>query len=99
MSSAFPRRRSLPRNFDPNRDASDPHEKADRHSRHPSSYSDAFMNEAKGSAVMNQGQRLRYLKTGGIIAFVLLVLYFVAPRNGISRPGGMLRVHNYKRTS
>jgi guanosine-diphosphatase len=83
---------SLPRNFDPNRDASDPHEKPDRHSRHRSQYSDAFMNDHKGSAVMNQGQRLRYLKTGGIIAFILLVLYFIAPRNGlpsaVSYPSG-----------
>jgi hypothetical protein len=96
MSSA--RRRSLPRHFDSNRDASDPHEKADRHSRHRSTYSDAFMNEHKGSAVMNQGQRLRYLKTGGIIAFILLVIYFVAPRHGISRPGGTLRPRYSKET-
>jgi guanosine-diphosphatase len=96
MSSA--RRRSLPRTLDPNRDGSDIYEKADRHSRHRSTYSDAFMNEHKGSAVMNQGQRLRYLKTGGIIAFILLVLYFVAPRDGISRPGGMLRPRNSKET-
>ncbi|CAN9204063.1 unnamed protein product [Alternaria alternata] len=90
FSFSGPRRRvsvSLPRSFDPNRaDASDPNAKADRHSRHRSTYSDAFMNDHKGSAVMNQGQRLRYLKTGGVIAFILLVLYFVAPRDGISRP-------------
>ncbi|KAG9191379.1 guanosine-diphosphatase [Alternaria panax] len=90
FSFSGPRRRvsvSLPRNFDPNRaDASDPNAKADRHSRHRSTYSDAFMNDHKGSAVMNQGQRLRYLKTGGVIALILLILYFVAPRDGISRP-------------
>ncbi|KAI4953968.1 hypothetical protein J4E91_001677 [Alternaria rosae] len=89
FSFTGPRRRvsvSLPRNVDPNRDASDPNAKADRHSRHRSTYSDAFMNDHKGSAVMNQGQRMRYLKTGGVIAFILLVLYFVAPRDGISRP-------------
>lgn len=34
---------------------------------------------------MNQGQRLRYIKTGGIIAFILLVLYFIAPRDGLSK--------------
>ncbi|KAI0626865.1 nucleoside diphosphatase gda1 protein [Pyrenophora tritici-repentis] len=89
FSFSGPRRRvsvSLPRNFDPNRDSSDPHEKPDRHSRHRSTYSDAFMNEHKGGAVMNQGQRLRYLKTGGVIAFILFALYMIAPRDGLSRP-------------
>jgi guanosine-diphosphatase len=43
------------------------------------------MSDFKGSAMLSQGQRMRYLKTGGIIAFVLLVLYFVAPRDGLSR--------------
>ena len=94
FSFSGPRRRvsvSLPRNSDPNRgvDDDDPHAKAARHSRNRSSYSDAFMNEHKGGAVMNQGQRLRYLKTGGVIAFILLVLYFIAPSDRISRPGGM----------
>ncbi|KAF1828874.1 guanosine-diphosphatase [Decorospora gaudefroyi] len=87
FSFSGPRRRvsvSLPRSFDPHRDASDPHEKADRHSRHRST--NAFMSDYKGGAVMNQGQRLRYLKTGGVIAFILLVLYFFAPRDGLSRP-------------
>jgi guanosine-diphosphatase len=79
---------SLPRTFDPNRDA-DPHEKPDRHR---SSNSNGFMGDYKGSTIMNQGQRLRYLKTGGVIAFVLLVLYFVAPRSGLSR--GMHHHHD-----
>jgi guanosine-diphosphatase len=48
------------------------------------------MGDFKGSAMMNQGQRLRYLKTGGIIAFVLLVLYFIAPSHGLSRGSSML---------
>jgi hypothetical protein len=85
-----PRRRplsvTLPRNFDPNRDA-DPHEKPDRHSRHRSTNSNGFMGDYKGSSIMNQGQRLRYLKTGGVIAFILLVLYFIAPSSGLSRGG------------
>ena len=81
LSFTGPRRRvsvSLPRSYDPN---SDPHEKPDRHSTLKTDY----MSDFKGSAMMNQGQRMRYLKTGGIIAFVLLVLYFVAPRDGLSR--------------
>ncbi|KAF1847210.1 guanosine-diphosphatase [Cucurbitaria berberidis CBS 394.84] len=86
-----PRRRvsvSLPSNFAPNRDSDDPYEKHDRHSRHRSANENGFMNDYKSGAVMNQGQRLRYLKTGGVIAFILLVLYFVAPRDGLSRARG-----------
>jgi guanosine-diphosphatase len=82
-----PRRRvsvTLPRNFDPNRDA-DPFEKPDRHSRHRSTNSNGFMGDYKSSSIMNQGQRLRYLKTGGVIAFILLALYFLAPRDGLSK--------------
>jgi guanosine-diphosphatase len=83
-----PRRRvsvSSPRDLVANHHSSDSHEKKDRHSRHRSTYSNAFMSDYKGSAIMNQGQRLRYLKTGGIIAFILLVLYFIAPRDGFSK--------------
>lgn len=76
---------SLPRNFDPNRSHDDPYEKPDRHSRHRKADSNAPMGDYKGSAIMNQGQRLRYLKTGGIIAFILLILYFVAPRDALPR--------------
>ncbi|KAF2871534.1 guanosine-diphosphatase [Massariosphaeria phaeospora] len=83
FSFSGPRRRtseSLPRINEPSHD---PFEKPDRHSRHRSTNSTGFMNDPKGA--MNQGQRLRYLKTGGIIAFILLILYFVAPRDGFSR--------------
>lgn len=92
FSFSGPRRRvsvSLPRNAKLDRNADDPHEKADRHARHRSANSNGFMGDYKGSAMMNQGQRLRYLKTGGVVAFILLVLYFVAPRDGLSRAGGM----------
>jgi guanosine-diphosphatase len=37
------------------------------------------MSEKVKNAWMNQGQRSRYLKTAGIIAFVLLVLYYIVP--------------------
>lgn len=60
----------------------DPFEKADRHN--PSIHK-SHMQDAK-SAWMNQGQRARYIKTGGIVAFVLLVLYYIAPRS--STAGG-----------
>ncbi|KAF2112968.1 guanosine-diphosphatase [Lophiotrema nucula] len=79
-----PRRRtsvSLPRsNTETLHD--DPFEKPDRHTRRRSTGTIGFMD--KGSA-MNQGRQARYLKTGGIIAFILLILYFIAPRDGISR--------------
>ncbi|KAF2259266.1 guanosine-diphosphatase [Lojkania enalia] len=82
-----PRRRisvSLPRNNDPH---SDPFEKPDRHSQHRTTESASFMTDFKGAG-MNQGQKLRFLKTGGIIAFVLLIFYFfVVPRDGIA--GGL----------
>lgn len=81
-----PRRRtsvSLPRsNADSNDD--DPYEKPDRHARRRSTASTSFMTDYKGNA-MNAGQRARYLKTGGIIAFIVLILYFFAPRDAISR--------------
>ncbi|CAI6341210.1 unnamed protein product [Periconia digitata] len=83
---------SLPRN---NTDAAasdddDPYEKPDRHIRgHRSVPSNSLMNEYKGS-VMNGGQRARFLKTGGIIAFIVLVLYFIAPKDGLSRTSGAL---------
>jgi guanosine-diphosphatase len=100
FSFSGPRRRvsvSLPRSSDPNHgaDEDDPHAKAARHSRHRSTYSDAFMSDHKGGAVMNQGQRLRYLKTGGVIAFILLVLYFIAPSDRIPRPSGMYSTGHY----
>jgi guanosine-diphosphatase len=41
------------------------------------------MNDFKG-AVMNQGQRSRYLKTGGILAFIVLILFYISPRSATS---------------
>lgn len=96
FSFSGPRRRvsvSLPRNFDPNQDNDDPYEKH-KHSRQRSANENGFMNDYKGGSIMNQGQRLRYLKTGSVIAFILLVLYFVAPRDGLSRPGGKSSNHD-----
>ncbi|OAG03113.1 uncharacterized protein CC84DRAFT_1097332 [Paraphaeosphaeria sporulosa] len=79
-----PRRRisvSLPRSEPPSTARDDPYEKPDRHARHRST----SMNDFKTAATMNGGQRARYLKTGGFIAFVLLVLYFIAPSDGLAR--------------
>jgi len=77
----------------PERKYTDPFEKPDRHadSRADGS-SSSFMNDFKGaSAYMNQGQRSRYLKAGGILAFVFFIFFVLAP--GRSRdvgpfPGG-----------
>lgn len=62
----------------------DPFEKADRHANRPSASSSnasSLMNDFKSSAgsTMNQGQRTRYLKAGGIIAFILCVFFFLSP--------------------
>ena len=46
------------------------------------------MNDYKTAATMNGGQRARFLKTGGIVAFIVLVLYIIAPRDGLARAGG-----------
>lgn len=86
FSFSGPRRRisvSLPRSEPPAND-DDPFEKADRHSRTRST----SMNDYKTAATMNGGQRARFLKTGGIVAFIVLVLYLIAPRDGLARAGG-----------
>lgn len=80
-----PRRRvsvSSPRDSDSDLDSDNPYEK---HKRAQSANENGFMTDFKGGAVMNQGQKVRYLKTGGVIAFILLVLYFIAPRESLSR--------------
>ncbi len=83
------RRVSISHQDDPNRDDGndDPYEKHARHARNRSANENGFMTDFKGNPRMNQGQRLRYIKTGGVIAFILLVLYFVAPRDALSRGG------------
>lgn len=74
-----PRRRSssvvLPKRESLHND-DDPHEKPDRHVDHSRAES---MSEKIRSAWMNQGQRARYIKTGCLITFVLLVLYYIVP--------------------
>lgn len=86
FSFSGPRRRtsvSLPRS---NSDRDDPFEKPDRHARHRSNTANGFMHDYK-NAGMNGGQRARYLKTGGIIAFIVLVLYFIAPKDRLPTRG------------
>jgi len=75
--SSPPRRRtssvSLPK---PYHSSSDPFEKPDRHTS-GSPTSSGLMNDAR-RAWMNQGQRARYLKAGGLIALVVLIFFFLA---------------------
>lgn len=88
FSFSGPRRRtsvSLPRTVITPQD--DPFEKPDRHARRRSGPANGLMNDLKNGA-MNGGQRARYLKTGGIIAFIVLVLYFIAPSDSLQRAGG-----------
>ncbi|KAF2718909.1 hypothetical protein K431DRAFT_287233 [Polychaeton citri CBS 116435] len=54
----------------------DPHEKPARFGQ--SSYPGSMRDKVE-SAWMNQGQRARFVKTGCLIAFILLVLYYVTP--------------------
>jgi len=86
FSRSGPRRRvsvTLPRTIAASRDPRP--EPADRpHVTPHVTDSDGFMHDYKNASTMNQGQRLRYLKTAGLLAFVLLVLYTVAPRGGRS---------------
>lgn len=91
FSLSGPRRRtsvSLPRSNPPITGAEyNPSETsasaAARHSRRRSGHATSFMNEYKNGA-MNQGKKVRVAKTAGIIAFVVAVLYFFAPRGGLS---------------
>lgn len=60
--------------------ASDPFEKANRHRRTNgrANGSAGVVNNIKG-AWMTQSLRGRSLKAGGLIAFIVLVLFFLAP--------------------
>jgi len=71
-----PRRRSSVKL--PNREHPDPYEKRDRHTSSGRQGSQDSMSE-KVTAWMNQGQRTRYFKTGGVILLVLLLIYYIAP--------------------
>ncbi|KAK5119021.1 Guanosine-diphosphatase [Meristemomyces frigidus] len=72
FTSSRPRRRSsapLPKR------EGDPHRQS---ANHGSSLTQS-MSERVRATWMNQGQRARYIKTGCLIAFVILVLYYVVP--------------------
>ena len=76
--SSSPRRRSV--SLPTRSTVNDPFEKANRHQRtngHANG-SAGVVHNIKG-ALMTQSQRSRYLKTGGIIAFLIVLLFFLAP--------------------
>ncbi len=81
--SSSPRRRSisLPK---PNQSPHDhdPHEKEDRHRNNGRANQPTGVVDNLKEAWMTPSSRSRYLKTGGIIAFIVLLFYFFAPRDG-----------------
>ncbi|KAF2646146.1 guanosine-diphosphatase [Massarina eburnea CBS 473.64] len=89
-----PRRRtsvSLPRSINDANINDDPYEKPDRHSQrgHRPIPSVSSM-DYKGNN-MNGGQRARFLKTGGIIAFIVLLLWYIAPSDGLAKAGDAIK--------
>ena len=81
--SSSPRRRSisLPKPNQSHLDH-DPYEKEDRHwsngrANHPITVVDNVK-----EAWMTPSSRSRYLKTGGVLAFIVLLFYIFAPNNG-----------------
>ena len=75
-SFSKPRRRSSVKL--PSQEHSDPYEKPDRHSTSGKQHLGS-MQDRVHAAWMNQSQRARYIKTGCLIAFVLLVIYYISP--------------------
>ncbi|RMY00687.1 hypothetical protein D0867_11655 [Hortaea werneckii] len=78
------RRRSSASTREHTADISDPHEKPDRHSTSGTNRATAGdedgwvpMQEKLQAAWMNQSQRARWIKTGCLVAFALLCLYYI----------------------
>ncbi|KAH8668169.1 nucleoside phosphatase family-domain-containing protein [Tricladium varicosporioides] len=59
--------------------AHDPHEKPNRYSTKGASDSAVGILEKAKNAWMTQSQRSRYLKTGGILLFVIFLFYYLSP--------------------
>ena len=79
--SSSPRRRSI--TLPKHADSRDPFEKEDRHSNGWTSPSAGSFSEP--DTYMTSGQRARYLKYGGILVFVLFILFLMSPgeREGV----------------
>ncbi len=57
----------------------DPYEKPDRHTSSGKTHQFESMQEKAQAAWMNQSQRSRYVKTGCLLAFLILVIYYISP--------------------
>ena len=80
--------------------AHDPHEKPARYSTKGASRSAAGTLEKVKAAWMTQSQRSRYLKTGGILLFVIFLFYYLSPRGTDVYSEGLWRsTLNIKRIS
>lgn len=75
FSSTHPRRTSV--SLPTRNPVADPHEKADRHTN-GSANGSASLSKNGRNALMTPGQRWRYVKVGGLIGFVVLVLLVLA---------------------
>lgn len=71
--------------------AYDPHEKAGRYSSTGAQESAAGILEKAKSAWMGQSPRARYLKTGGILLFVVFLFYYLSPSAADVYSGGTSR--------
>jgi len=70
--------------------AQDPHEKPNRYSTKGASHRATSTLEKAKAAWMTQSQRSRYLKTGGILLFVIFLFYYLSPSgtdvyNGVTK--------------
>jgi hypothetical protein len=68
--------------------AHDPHEKPARYSTKGAGDSAAGILEKARAAWMTQSQRSRYLKTGGILLFVVFLFYYLSPSGTNVYSGG-----------
>jgi guanosine-diphosphatase len=70
--------------------AHDPYEKAGRYSTTGAREGAAGILEKAKAAWMTQSQRARYLKTGGILLFVVFLFYYLTPSGVDVYNGGMV---------
>ena len=86
--SSSPRRRSISLPTRNNHYQRDPHEKLGRHSTNGSLHRPTGKVASLKDAWMTQSQRARYLKTGGIVAFFLFLLYVFTRHEQHFKPFG-----------
>lgn len=75
----------------------DPHEKLARYGTPPGASTLKTKIDSVKTAWMTQSQRSRYLKTGGILLFIVFLFYYLAPKgvhvgsgsNGVASPNAV----------